>query len=142
VKRESKEVLALAVLLALGAAMYCSGCGATPAQQHRTLNSITNVADPTYAAAVEGCNAARDAIVAREGTTYEADRAAMDEINDVCDAIVTGFETLRGSQFTARAAIDAGAEGAIASAITEALALWARLQAMVPELQTLGEEVQ
>ena len=138
-KREAKETLALALLLTAIAALYCTGCGGTPAQQHRTLNSITSVADPSYVVALEGCNAARDAIVEREGTTYEADRAAMDEINDVCDAIVTGFETLRGTQLTARAAIDAGASAAVAQAITEALALWARLQAMVPELATLGE---
>lgn len=114
------------------------GCGATPREQHEVLNRITLVADPTYVIAVDTCDEARNFIIAREGTTYEEDRRAFDGIHQVCDGIVEGFESLRGTQLTARAAINAGAEGAIRTAILEALALWGRLQAMIPELSTLG----
>ncbi len=128
----------LAIWSLLGAVALLTGCGASAAQQHRDLNTLTAVADPTYALAVETCDTARDAIVARQGSTHAEDVAAMAEINRVCDAIVLGFETLRGTQLTARAAIDAGAEGAIREAILEALRLWGELQQMIPELQSLG----
>ena len=61
----------------------------------------------------------------------------------VCDSIVEGFEMLRGSQLTARAALEAGLEGAAATAIAEGLAAWARLQGLVPRLlgmRTAGGE--
>lgn len=132
------------VLVCVGAvvtlARVCAGCGATPRQQHDVLNRITDVADPTYEAAIAGCDAARDVIVDRDGTTYEEDSAAMDEINAVCDPMVLGFEALRGSQLSARAAIDSGVDAAISTAILEALRLWAQLQALVPDLDALGRE--
>jgi hypothetical protein len=131
-------LLELAVLLG-GISVLLHGCGgSTPREQHTALNRITAVADPTYATAVESCDAARDAIIARQGTSYEEDRRAMYEIHRVCDAMVAGFESLRGSQLTARAAIDSGADAAVAGAIREALALWAELQSMIPELDELG----
>ncbi len=88
--------------------------------------------------AVDTCDAFRDAIVARQETTYEQDRAAMDQVHSVRDPMVAGFEALRGSQATARAALDSGLEGAVAEAISTALELWAQLRALVPELSTLG----
>lgn len=133
------DALAVAVLIG-GLAVALSGCGGTPAQQHSRLNTLTAVADPSYELAVEACDEARDAILARTGTTYEQDRRAMDQINAVCDSIVEGFETLRGSQRTARQAIDSGAEGAAATAIAEALALWPRLQALAEDIEDLGTE--
>lgn len=127
-------VALLVLVLALSAASH--GCGGG-ARQHRTLTVITDVADPTYAAALAGCDAARDHIVAREGTTYAEDRTDMDAVHLVCDSIVEGFELLRGSQLTARAAIDAGLSGAAQALIVEALAAWGRLQGLVPRLMRL-----
>ena len=127
-------VLALGITLA----GTCAGCGATRGQHHARLNALTTVADPTYAIAVEACDAARDAIVARTGTTYAEDRAAMDEIHAVCDPMVAGFEALRGSQLTARAAIDSGAEGAVLDAISAALALWPDVQRLIARIDALG----
>lgn len=122
-------------------ALLFAGCGpSTVQQQHDVLNRITDVADPTYEIAVESCDAARDVIVERPGTTYQEDRAAFDAIHGVCDGIVEGFETLRGTQLTARAAIDRGAEGAILEALTHALQLWTELQALIPQLQNLGRQ--
>jgi hypothetical protein len=123
---------------ALFAASTCAGCGASPAQHHARLNALTTVADPTYAIAVETCDALRDAIVARTGTTYAEDRDAMDEVNEVCDAVVLGFESLRGAQLTARAAIDSGAEGAVLEAIGAALALWPQVQQLIARIDALG----
>lgn len=119
-----------------------SGCGAAQIRHgHEVLNTITDVGDPTYAMAVDACDAARDAIIAREGTTYEQDRAAMDQIHEVCDPIVAGFEVLRGAQITARVALDSGDfMGAAAAGIREALDLWGRLQRLIPQLATLGRE--
>jgi hypothetical protein len=134
---------ALGVIALLGAlgvvATLCAGCGGVPPQrQHDVLNRVTDVADPTYAVVLETCDAARNAIVERGGTTYEEDTAAMDEIDRVCDPIVAGMESLRGTQRTVRAAIDAGAEGAILEGLQHALELWRLLQEKIPELQTLG----
>ena len=124
------------LVLALALSAAAQGCGGG-AQQHRTLTVITDVADPTYAAAVQGCDVARDHVIAREGTTYAEDRADMDAVHLVCDSIVEGFELLRGSQLTARAAIDAGLSGAAQAAVVEALAAWGRLQGLVPRLMRL-----
>jgi hypothetical protein len=133
-------IVVFTMIVVAGVMSLCAGCGASANSQHRTLNTITDAADPTYELALEGCDVARDAIVARTGTTYAEDVAAMAEVNRVCDGIVLGFEALRATQLTARAAIDAGAEGAVREAILEALRLWAQLQQMTPELDTLGRE--
>ena len=132
-------IAALAMAILLGSlSLLASGCGASPREQHGTLNRITDVADPTYATAVETCDAARDAILARAGTTYEEDRRAMNRVHRVCDPMVASFEALRGSQLTARARIDAGADAAVVEALQHALELWAELQQMIPELDRLG----
>jgi hypothetical protein len=127
-------MLALLLLLLVG-------CGATAQQrqtQHDVLDRVTDVADPTYAIVLGSCDAARNVIVNRPGTTFDEDTRALNEIDDVCDGIVEGMETLRGTQLTARAAITAGAQGAILEGLQAALRLWATLQAKIPELQTLG----
>lgn len=121
----------LALLNALG------GCGASPRVQHEVLNKITDVADPTYALALEACDVGRETIKARPGTTYDEDLAAMTRVNEVCDGIVAGFESLRGSQRTARQAIDDG-DATIAAAIAEALRLWRVLQELLPQLEQFG----
>jgi hypothetical protein len=130
------------VLAALGGGLLlagtCAGCGATAGQHHARLNALTSVADPTYAIAIETCDALRDIVVARPGTTYAEDRIAMDEIHGVCDEVVLGFEALRGSQLTARAAIDGGAEGAVLEAISAALALWPTVQQLIARIDALG----
>lgn len=115
------------------------GCGAAEQRTaHTALNAITDIADPTYQLAVDSCDAARDVIIERGGTTYAEDRAAMDQIHAVCDPMIIGFESLRSVQITARAAIDSGLPGAAAAAIQEALALWNTLRALVPQIEQLG----
>ena len=126
-------VLAIALTTAL---LTCAGCGPA-AQQHRTLNLVTDIADPTYEAALAGCDAARDYIVARQGTSEAEDTADMARVNGFCDTIVEGFEALRGGQVTARAYIDNGLEGAATEAVREALAAWGELQELVPRIQRL-----
>ena len=117
----------------LGVGLLVAGCGG-PAQQHRSLDRLTDVADPTYALAVDACDEARDFIVEREGSTEEADRADMADVVLVCDSIVEGFEVLRGSQLTAREAIDGGFASAAEAAILQGLASWAELQTLVPRI--------
>jgi hypothetical protein len=131
-------VALLVVLAALAALASASGCGATQRDHHARLNVLTDIADPTYAVAVETCDVLRDVIVERQGTTAAEDRIAMDKINSVCDRMVDGFESLRGSQLTARAAIDGDPGSAIAAAIGAALALWPTVQALAREIETLG----
>lgn len=124
------------------ACVLLAGCGASQTRTgHEVLNGITDVGDPTYALALETCDAARDAIIEREGTTYEEDRRAMDQIHEVCDGIVLGFESLRGVQVTAREALNTGQFGpTVQAGIREALVLWGQLQALVPQLASLGRE--
>jgi hypothetical protein len=133
-------VVLLVVALGITLAGFCGGCGATAGQNHARLNALTTVADPTYAIAVETCDVLRDVIVARQGTTYAEDRAAMDEVHAVCDPMIAAMEALRGSQLTARAAIDSGAEGAVLAAITAALALWPQVQALIARIDALGRQ--
>lgn len=137
----SAAVLILAIVVTASPAL--AACGANLEQQragHDILNRVTDVADPTYELAVEGCDAARDAIIARTGTTYDQDRQAMDSVHEVCDPMVEGFETLRGTQLTGRAAIDSGVAGAATEGIVQAMRRWAALQELVPQLATLGVE--
>ena len=127
-------VLGLSVL-----ANNLAGCGASEKHAaHVVLNGITDIADPTYQLAVDTCDAVRDVIIAREGTTYAEDRAAMDRVHGICDPMIVGFESLRSTQITARAAIDGGLSGVAAAGIREALALWNTLRALVPQIQQLG----
>lgn len=127
-------------LLAAFLALPMLGCGAAEQRTaHTVLNGITDVADPTYALAVDSCDAARDVIIARTGTTYAEDRSAMDSIHEICDPMVAGFEGLRAAQITARAAIDGGLTGTTLEAIRQALGLWDTLRALVPQLATLGQ---
>lgn len=137
VHRTGPTVVAIVVIAAI--AYLLAGCGATAAQQHRDLNTLTDIADPTYESALQACDAARDLVVAREGSTREQDFRDMGRINEVCDAIVFGFESLRGSQLTARAAIDNGVPAATATVLQEGIAAWQRLQAMVPELRGITD---
>lgn len=136
-----RSFIHLLVVPALLCAPLLIGCGgAQQREAHEVLNAITDVADPTYQMAVDACDAARDAIIAREGTTYEDDRAAMDRVHEICDPMVLGFEALRASQVTARVAIDSGDLGATAAtAVAEALELWNRLRRLVPQLSQLTE---
>jgi hypothetical protein len=115
-------------------ARWRRAAAATARDHHVRLNALTAVADPTYALAVETCDEARDLIVAREGSTEAQDREDMAAVVLVCDSIVEGFEALRGSQITARAAIDHGLAGAAEALILQGLASWAELQALVPRI--------
>lgn len=124
------------LLIALAFSAATQGCG-TAAQQHRTLDAITDVADPTYELAVRGCDDARNYILARQGSTEDADRADMATINAICDSVVEGFEALRGSQLTARQWLDEGLGGAAEELVRQALASWAELRALVPRIQQL-----
>jgi hypothetical protein len=133
-------VVLLVVALGITLASTCAGCGASRGQNHARLNALTTVADPTYAIAVETCDALRDAIVARPGTTWAEDRAAMDQVHEVCDPMIEGFEALRGSQLTARAAIDGETDASVVSALATALALWPTAQAMIARIDALGRQ--
>jgi hypothetical protein len=62
----------------------------------------------------------------------------MDEIHAVCDLVIQGFETLRSSQLSARAAIDSGLPGAVEAVVAEALAQWPHLMEMVNNIDRLG----
>lgn len=132
-------ILRLRIAIPLLLVVFVAACGASPAEQHEVLNHITDVGDPTYALVLETCDVAREVVKARQNTTYEEDMAALTEIGEVCLPLVEAFETLIGAQRTARDAIDDGAEGAVLTGIQEALRLWASLQALVPQLQTLGQ---
>ena len=121
-------VALLVLVLALSA--VTQACGGSVAQQHARVNILADIADPTYELALEGCDEARDFIVARQGSTEEADRADMDAVNLACDTIVEGFEALRGSQLTARQAIDAGLSGAAEELLRQGMAQWEHLRTL------------
>lgn len=63
------------VLFGVGLAVQCAGCGSATAEQ-RTA----------YAVEQARCIAAERAIVDREGTTYEEDRADLEAERARCDA--------------------------------------------------------
>ena len=124
----------LVLVLALSAATQ--GCGGG-AQQHRTLTTLTDIADPTYELALVGCDEARDFIVARQGSTETEDVADMAAINDACDTIVDGFEALRGTQLTAREWLDEGIEGGASELVRQGIEQWQHLRALVERFQRI-----
>ncbi|MEC7520186.1 MAG: hypothetical protein VYE22_09995 [Myxococcota bacterium] len=134
---------ALVALLVAGAMVLGAGllqaCG-TAAQQHRSLNALTTIADPTYEEVVQLCDRMRDRIVERSGTTREQDREDMDEVNDACDVAVLKLEGLRGTQLTARAFIDSGEATGARTAVREAFALWPAIQRQAERLFAGGEQ--
>lgn len=129
---------ALVALLVAGAMVLGAGllqaCG-SKADQHRTLNWITRVGDPSYELVVQACDEMRDYVVDRDGHTEEEDRELMGEINGVCDRAVASFEVLIHTQHGARAAIEAGVEGVAVEAVARALAIWRELQAVVDGIE-------
>ncbi len=115
--------------------LLLSACSPSQARDgHQVLNTITDIADPTYQQVVDTCDNLRDLIIERADTTYEQDRTDMDRVHEFCDPTVEGFEALRGTQLTAREAIDNGAEAAIAEAVRQALAQWPHVQDLLREL--------
>jgi len=128
----------LVALLVAGAMVLGAGllqaCG-SKADQHRTLNWITRVGDPSYELVVQACDEMRDYVVDRDGHTEEEDRELMGEINGVCDRAVASFEVLIHTQHGARAAIEAGVEGVAVEAVARALAIWRELQAVVDGIE-------
>lgn len=131
--RDTLVALLVAGSLVLGVGTL-QGCG-SKADQHRTLNWITRVGDPSYELVVKACDEMRDYVVDREGHTEQEDRALMGEINGVCDRAVASFEVLIHTQHGARAAIEAGVEGVAIEAIARALAIWRELQAVVDGIE-------
>lgn len=131
-----RGILALLALAAILSAAS-QGCGASQRKQHERLNWITYTADPSYEMTVDACDDLRDYVVARQGSTQEEDRQLWSRINDVCDRAVASFEILRGTQLTARQAIDQGVEGAASEAVAQALSLWRQLQALVDGITVL-----
>lgn len=131
-----RALLGLVLLAAILVA--ASGCGGGAAAQHRRLNVMTAVADPTYEQVVQVCDDMRDLVVTREGTTEAEDRADMAQIVTICDTAVEGFEALRGTQLTAREALDHGLGAAATQAVQEALGLWPSIRQLAERL--LGEE--
>lgn len=133
--KQTTVAFCLGLFLTLLGLAFIEGCSPSQARDgHVVLNTITDVADPTYQQVVDTCDELRDLIIEREGTTYAEDRADMDRVHEYCDPTVEGFEALRGTQLTARAALDSGAEGAVQAAIQAALEQWPHVQELVREL--------
>lgn len=114
-----------------------AGCGGA-AEQHRTLNTISDVVDPSYDAALSACDAAEDFIVRRQPSTIEADRADIARIREACDRVFGAFELVRLAHRSARAAVDSGAPGAMASAMADLAAAWDALRRLLPEFNPGG----
>lgn len=132
-----KNLLIAALLLALLSS--CAGASQTQRRTyHEILNNVTAVAQPTYEGFVETCDAMRDAIIARDGTSWMQDRRAMDQVHEVCDRGVAGFEILRDAQMTARDFINSSATEAAVQAVLRAVESWDDLRALIPELDRLG----
>jgi len=140
-KGDGSSIPPAATVTLLVLAIFITGCGGVTAQRvaHEALNTMTDVADPTYQMVLDTCDTFRNAIVERQGTTYEQDSAAMNQVDAICDPMVVGFETLRDSQLTARAFIDSGVEAGIGETVRSALALWDQLRLLIPQLGDLGK---
>jgi hypothetical protein len=123
-------------LVILAAALVCTlhGCGGA-ADQHRALNGVTAVVQPSYDAAVEACDAHEAAIIARAGTSADDDRAAILATRETCDRFFGAFEAVRVAQRIARAAIEGGGDAALQAAMASLAEAWAALRALAPEIE-------
>lgn len=130
-------VIACAILIACICVASClSGCGST-LSQHRALDTVAAAVDPSYALAVEACDEAEWVIVRREGTTAEADAAAIAHIRTTCNRVFGAFEALRIAHEVARASVDGGGEAMKAEAMASLMDAWAALRAIAPEIERL-----
>jgi hypothetical protein len=130
-------VIACGILAACAFFASClSGCGST-LQQHRALDTVAAAVDPSYALAVEACDEAEWVIVRREGTTAEADAAAIAHIRTTCNRVFGAFEALRIAHEVARSAVDGGGEAIKAAALARLHEAWAALRAIAPEIERL-----
>lgn len=95
-------------------AILLSGCGGAQKRAESAVSAITSVADPLYAALVDGCAAAESLLVdqATSDIAKGADRDArvaelradIAQVREPCTAAALAFEAARAAQ---QAAIDA-----------------------------------
>jgi hypothetical protein len=121
------------------------GCGASAVATraegaHEVLNTVTDIADPSYKLAVSVCNAQEQVIVARTGTTLEEDQAAIAEIREKCDIVFHGFTVLRALQTEARATIEAVRENPTDAAYAAAMLIIGRVTEQWKTIKALLEE--
>jgi hypothetical protein len=139
---ELNLMVALVVgFVTLAVALVVVGCG--PHQQHSALDRLADVADPSYALAVEACDEAEGRIIDRPPTSYENDAAAIARIRETCDRVFGAFEALRLAHRAARAAVDGGASGALDAALSSLGEAWRAAQQLLPEIagmRTAGGE--
>lgn len=122
--------------LAFVAMLLMGGCGSA-AQQHRALNAVANVTNPSYDLAITACFEAEDVIIARTGTTFAQDVAATEAVRGVCDRVFAGFDALRVAERLARSAIDGGGEALVEQAFAELQEAWSALRRLLPEVERL-----
>lgn len=94
------------LMIACGGTLAAKATGA-----HRVLNVMADVVNPSYALAVQVCDARELLIVEREGTTLEQDREAIARIRSACDDVFKEFEHIRDVHELARVAIEEAENG-------------------------------
>lgn len=122
-----------------------SGCAPSQAQlraqgAHEVLNTVTDIANPSYDLAIELCDARELVIIQRQGTTREQDRADFAATREICDRVFQGFRALRELQLASRAAIAAVIEkpddalwAAAIATLRSVSARWTEIQALLHE---------
>lgn len=135
-RRWRSAVVVRAIVVVAALVVMVSGCG-TAASQHRALNVVADLANPSYDLAIQACDEAEVFIIARAGTTYDEDAAAIASVRAVCDRVFAGFDALRVAHRVARAAVDGGGEALITQAMAELQAAWDALRALLPEIEGL-----
>lgn len=134
------RTLVLAGLLAL--VIGCSPKAGETATD--TLNRITDVANPAWAASVEVCDSLESQAISTAGTRMEAlERIA--QIHDRCDVVNAAFMALAQAQASARAAIAAFQDGdGTAADVNTAVAVvndaWEITRSLLEELGVFEDE--
>jgi len=70
------------------------GCGTTKPVKS-SIDAVAIAIDPAYGTAVALCDSKERAIVDRQGSTEQADRADIAEVRQLCDTVFGGFELIR-----------------------------------------------
>lgn len=134
----------IVLLAALAVFLAIPGCGAAQRADasralDESLNTITDVVDPAYALLVQTCEARGQAIVDRQGTSYEQDVAAHNLLRRRCTLADDHMQAVRKAQAAARDAAAAFRSGDVDySAAIEALAdlraTWDQVRHIIDEL--------
>lgn len=139
-----------AVAAGAGAASLTAGCagaqgsilGSRAQGMQEALNSTAQMINPVLRSSVIACDGAEGMIIARQGSTKEADLQDIAKIRAACDRVFEAFDLVRAAHEQAQSFLDIVAHDPSEENIQAASQLLKTLQEKVLAAQSLWMQVE